>query len=133
MATHSSIPAWKIPWTEEPGRLQSMGSQEFWFQLFELVWIECLISNLKNRYATNHKVFLYSIENYSQCNYSQYLVITYDGKIISKIIYVYLYNWITLLCTWNIVNYTSIKYTYICIFLKKRTNMLKLKEVHWSL
>ena len=28
MATHSNILAWKIPWTEEPGRLQSMGSQE---------------------------------------------------------------------------------------------------------
>ena len=28
MATHSSIPAWRIPWTEEPGRLLSMGSQE---------------------------------------------------------------------------------------------------------
>ena len=27
MATHSSILAWKIPWTEETGRLQSMGSQ----------------------------------------------------------------------------------------------------------
>ena len=27
MAIHSSIPAWKIPWTEEPGGLQSMGSQ----------------------------------------------------------------------------------------------------------
>ena len=27
MATHSSIPAWRFPWTEEPGRLQSMGSQ----------------------------------------------------------------------------------------------------------
>ena len=27
MATHSSILAWKIPWTEEPGRLQSEGSQ----------------------------------------------------------------------------------------------------------
>ena len=27
MATHSSICAWKIPWMEEPGRLQSMGSQ----------------------------------------------------------------------------------------------------------
>ena len=27
MATHSSIPAWKIPWMEEPGRLQSMGSK----------------------------------------------------------------------------------------------------------
>ena len=25
MATHSSILAWKIPWTEKPGRLQSMG------------------------------------------------------------------------------------------------------------
>ena len=27
MATHSSILAWKIPWMEEPGRLQFMGSQ----------------------------------------------------------------------------------------------------------
>ena len=27
MATHSSILAWRIPWTEEPGRLQSMGSK----------------------------------------------------------------------------------------------------------
>ena len=27
MATHSRTIAWKIPWTEEPGRLQSMGSQ----------------------------------------------------------------------------------------------------------
>ena len=26
MATHSSILAWKIPWTEEPGRLEAMGS-----------------------------------------------------------------------------------------------------------
>ena len=27
MTTHSSILAWRSPWTEEPGRLQSMGSQ----------------------------------------------------------------------------------------------------------
>ena len=27
MATHSSIHAWRIPWTEEPGGLQSLGSQ----------------------------------------------------------------------------------------------------------
>ena len=27
MATHSSILAWRIPWTEEPGELQTMGSQ----------------------------------------------------------------------------------------------------------
>ena len=28
MATYSSILVWRIPWTEEPGRLQSMGSQK---------------------------------------------------------------------------------------------------------
>ena len=28
MATHSGILAWRMPWTEEPDRLQSMGSQE---------------------------------------------------------------------------------------------------------
>ena len=28
MATHSSITAWRIPWTEEPGGLQSTGSQK---------------------------------------------------------------------------------------------------------
>ena len=27
MATHSSVLAWRMPWTEEPGRLQSVGSQ----------------------------------------------------------------------------------------------------------
>ena len=30
MATHSSILAWEIPWTEEPGGLQSTGSQKTW-------------------------------------------------------------------------------------------------------
>ena len=29
MATHSSVLAWRIPWTEEPGGLQFMGSQRF--------------------------------------------------------------------------------------------------------
>ena len=33
MATHSSILAWEIPWMEEPGGLQSMGSQKSWTQL----------------------------------------------------------------------------------------------------
>ena len=28
METHPNILAWRMPWTEEPGRLQSMGSQE---------------------------------------------------------------------------------------------------------
>ena len=33
MATHSSIHVWRIPWTEEPGRLQSTGSQKNQTQL----------------------------------------------------------------------------------------------------
>ena len=32
MATHSSTLAWEIPWSEEPGGLQSMGSQKSWTQ-----------------------------------------------------------------------------------------------------
>ena len=45
MAIHSRTIAWKIPWTEEPGRLQSMGSQRvghdlvtsFHFKLFRML------------------------------------------------------------------------------------------------
>ena len=33
MATHSGVLAWKIPWTEEPGELQSVGSQKSQTQL----------------------------------------------------------------------------------------------------
>ena len=37
MATHSSTLVWKIPWTEEPGRLQSMGSQRVGHFTFTLI------------------------------------------------------------------------------------------------
>ena len=33
MATHSSLLAWKIPWMEKPGRLQSMGVAKSWTRL----------------------------------------------------------------------------------------------------
>ena len=36
MATHSSILAWRIPWTEEPGGLQPMGSQKVGHDLNDL-------------------------------------------------------------------------------------------------
>ena len=36
MAAHSSIPAWRIPWTEEPGGLQSTGSHKSWTPLKQL-------------------------------------------------------------------------------------------------
>ena len=35
MATHSSILAWRIPWTEKPGGLQSMGYEKSWMPLSE--------------------------------------------------------------------------------------------------
>ena len=38
MATHSSILAWRIPWTEEPGGLQSIGSQRVYYFLNRLIW-----------------------------------------------------------------------------------------------
>ena len=46
LATHSSIPAWRIPWTEEPGGLQSMESQrvghDFHFlNILAVFWIIC--------------------------------------------------------------------------------------------
>ena len=38
MAAHSSILAWKIPWTVEPGRLPSMGSAKSWTQLSDFTF-----------------------------------------------------------------------------------------------
>ena len=38
MAPHSSILAWKIPWTEEPDRLQSMGSRRVRHDLAHMRW-----------------------------------------------------------------------------------------------
>ena len=38
MAPHSSTLAWKIPWTEEPGRLQSMGVRKSWTRLSDFTF-----------------------------------------------------------------------------------------------
>ena len=43
MATHSSILAWKIQWMEEPGRLQSMGSQGVGHDWMTSLLLKCLI------------------------------------------------------------------------------------------
>ena len=44
MATHSSILAWRIPWTEEPGRLPSMGSQRVGHDWSDYAFTHCLPS-----------------------------------------------------------------------------------------
>ena len=55
MATHSSTLAWKIPWMEEPGRLQSMGSQRVgqdWVTFFSF------FAHYTNFFAITHSVIL---------------------------------------------------------------------------
>ena len=46
MAPHSSTLAWKIPWTEEPGGLQSMGLQKSWTRLSNFISLECRSNHL---------------------------------------------------------------------------------------
>ena len=48
MATHSSILAWRIPWTEEPGRLQSMGSQRVRHSRSDLACTHASFDNQKH-------------------------------------------------------------------------------------
>ena len=43
MATHSTVLTWKIPWTEEPGRLQSKWSRPSYRQLNE--WLAAMTAN----------------------------------------------------------------------------------------
>ena len=54
MATHSSILAWKIPWTVEPGRLQSMGLQRVRHNR-----VASLIHSLTHRYVAYWIIFVY--------------------------------------------------------------------------
>ena len=53
MATHSSILAWRIPWTEEPGRLQSMGSQRAGHDWSDLAWTHARTGRLSAKNITN--------------------------------------------------------------------------------
>ena len=43
MATHSSILAWRVPWTEEPGGIQSIGHKELNVQLVLMVPLQVQI------------------------------------------------------------------------------------------
>ena len=60
MATHSSILAWRIPWTEEPGELQSMGLQRVGHDLGNgnPLQYSCLENSMDRRawWTTVHRV-----------------------------------------------------------------------------
>ena len=67
MATHSSILAWRIPWTEKPGGLQSTGSQKSWTRLRD--------ENSNDLYLSpNHKTYQLCVE------YSHHLFICLFNK-----------------------------------------------------
>ena len=57
MATHSSILAWKIPWTEEPAGLQSLGLQNSWTQLSDRAHTH-LVSKEHLAFLVEKNVFL---------------------------------------------------------------------------
>ena len=58
MATHSSILAWKIPWTEEPGRLESIGLQRVRHDLSLMhTHIHTIYITLKCIYKQHNKIF----------------------------------------------------------------------------
>ena len=58
MATHSSTLAWKIPWMEEPGRLQSMGSLSWTLSNFTLTFH---FQALEKEMATHSSVLAWRI------------------------------------------------------------------------
>ena len=62
MATHSSILAWKIPWTEEPGGLQSMGSQKSWTRLSTQA---CMLQQGERRQATGSPRSLFPLRGHA--------------------------------------------------------------------
>ena len=50
MATHSSVLAWRIPWTKEPGGLQSIASYKSWTRLKRLSMHACMPAHGKQKY-----------------------------------------------------------------------------------
>ena len=62
MATHSNIPAWRIPWTKKPGELQSTGSQRDRYDWSDLACrhIESFLEDLKeNRRNMGSIILIY--------------------------------------------------------------------------
>ena len=57
MATHSSTLAWKIPWTEEPGRLQSMGSQRVRDDWATSLSLNHILLKILQSFQSNRKEF----------------------------------------------------------------------------
>ena len=71
MATHASMLAWEIPWIEQPGRLQSMGSQKSWTRLATKGQTVGLHESVKSLGSTDRKVCTLLLSSMSSTECSQ--------------------------------------------------------------
>ena len=81
MATHSSILAWRIPWTEEPGRLQSMGLQRVkhdWMRHFSLFGVTVSYRSLSLSIGFNFWVSYCEFKKKKKSSFFGYLRISED-------------------------------------------------------
>ena len=67
MGTHSSILAWKIPWTEEPGRLQSTGLQS-WTRLIDFTSLHHYLRSIVNRQHVTPQLTQIRVDKLSTLN-----------------------------------------------------------------
>ena len=74
MDTHSSILAWRIPWTEEPGRLQSMGSQ-----IVRYNWTTNIFYGAPKQNILEIIPFLTKVENYNGLDFLSCLAALWSG------------------------------------------------------
>ena len=83
MATHSSILAWRIPWIEGPGRLQTMGSQRVGHDWIHLHWMETQIIDWKRSFF----IPIPKKGNAKECsNYRTIALISHASKVMLKIL-----------------------------------------------
>ena len=109
MATHSSIPAWKIPWTQEPCGLQSLGSQsQTRLKRLSMKKIQEVGAEYKNfsfiYYITAHK----SLQN--QCMLSYHLFVFCS---------LFFFSWISMcnLSKWNNLSLYTLELSIILLML----------------
>ena len=99
MATHSSTLAWKIPWTEKPGQLLSMGSQRVgqdWATSLSLLFTAICKASSDSHFAFLHFFFLEKVLSTASCTMSRTSVHSSSGTLSDLVPYIYfslpLYN-----------------------------------------